>query len=385
MNALPALDMDSLPAIDLRHMLALIDDTAMLQHATWAVPNLHHGYCTDDNARALMACVMFLDLQPHVRLSHSSVSEDIDEIMSAIQRCLSFLHYAFDEDMGRMKNFMGYDRTWLEEVGSEDSHARTLWAMGVVSRLGRPEHVQEMSADLFRRALPAATGFKSLRPLAYSLLGADAYLSQYPGDDASRELLEQSAERLFEVRQNYASEEWPWWEDSLTWGNAKLPHALLRGGARLKRRDMLEAALTSLRWLIDVQTNEREQLSIVGNRGWYHRGEECARFDQQPLEAKGMVQACLAAALSTGEDVWMEETKRCFAWFHGENDLEAQMYDEETGGCHDGLCPEGPAPNEGAESTLAYVLSVLELHHYYRIQKTSERISVIPARIRLNE
>jgi hypothetical protein len=204
MNALPDLEMDSLPAIDLRHMLALIDDTAMLQHAKWAVPDLHHGYCTDDNARALIACVRFLDLQPVVRLSHSAVSEDIDEIMSVIQRCLSFLSYAFDEKTGRMKNFMGYDRTWLEEVGSEDSHARTLWAMGIVSYMGRPNHVQEMAADLFRRALPAASEFDSLRPLAYSLLGADAYLARYPGDEASRQTLTRAAERLFRVWKDYS-------------------------------------------------------------------------------------------------------------------------------------------------------------------------------------
>jgi hypothetical protein len=385
MDALPKLKMDSLPVIDLRHMLSLIDDTAMLQHATWAVPDLHHGYCTDDNARALIACVMFLDLQPQVRLSHASVSEDIDEIMSAIQRCLSFLSYALDRETGRIKNFMGYDRTWLEEVGSEDSHARTLWAMGVVSHLGGPSHVQEMGADLFRRTLPAAADFESLRPLAYSLLGADAYLARYPGDHASRRTFTRAAERLFTTWENYSSDDWPWWEDSLTWGNAKLPHALLRGGARLERPEMLEAALKALKWLIEVQMNDEGKLSIIGNRGWYVRGQERAQFDQQPVETKALVQACLAAALATGEEHWIREASRCFEWFRGENDLDAQMYDEETGGCHDGLCPEGAAPNEGAESTLAYVLSVLELHHYDRIQKTSERISVIPTRVKLSE
>ncbi len=383
-EALPKLHMDGLPAIDLRHMLALIDDTAMLQHATWAVPNLHHGYCTDDNARALIACVMFLDLQPEVYLSHSSVAEDIEELTAAIQRCMSFLSYAFDEDTGRMKNFMGYDRTWLEDVGSEDSHARTLWAMGVVAHLGRPDHVQEMAADLFRRALPVAREFRSLRPVAYTLLGADAYLARYPDHEPTREVMEEGAEFLFDIWERNSSSEWPWWEDSLTWGNAKLPHALLRGGARLGRQDMLEAALQSLRWVIEVQTNDEGQLSIVGNRGWFHRGETPAQFDQQPVETKAIVQACLAAGLATGDKYWTQTAVRCFEWFTGENDLEAQMYDEETGGCHDGLCPDGPAPNEGAESTLAYVLSVLELHHYHRIQKTSERISVIPTRTRLS-
>ena len=154
---------------------------------------------------------------------------------------------------------------------------------------------------------------------------------------------------------------------------------------RLERPDLLEPALKSLNWLLEVQTNEDGQLSIIGNRGWYRRGESPARFDQQAVEAKALVQACLAAALCTGEAIWVDRAERCFEWFRGENDLGIEMYDEETGGCHDGLCPEGAAPNEGAESTLAYVLSVLELHHYYRIQSTSERISVIPTRAKLIE
>jgi hypothetical protein len=372
---LPPLDLDAMPEIDLRHLLVLTDDTAMLQHATHATPNLHHGYCTDDNARALIAGVLYCDLLPEVRTPAGGPPVVPDELVVAMQRYLAFLSYAFHPEAGRFKNFMDYDRSWAEVTGSEDSHARALWGLGVAVRRGRLADIQNLADALFTKALPAAAKLHWIRPWAYVLLGVEEYLrSSREAPEAAR-VREAFAGRLFEMWRANATGDWPWWEDQLTWGNAKLPHAMLICGASLSRDDMVEAALTALRWLLEVQTGEAGRLSIIGNRGWFRRGGERARFDQQPIEAKGLVQACLAAAYLTREAFWTKQAVRCFEWFRGGNDLGAVMYNEETGGCYDGLAEDGAAANQGAESTLAYLLSVLELHAYARAQRASEDLS----------
>jgi hypothetical protein len=224
--------------------------------------------------------------------------------------------------------------------------------------------VHRLAANLMSRALPAAMEFRYLRPCAYALLGADAYLDTPEPLDIAPDLHRRLAERLYEVWRLHQEDVWPWWEDNLTWGNAKLPHAMLVAGRRLESEEMTEAALKALRWLLEVQTGEEGQLSIIGNQGWYYRGGKPAKFDQQPIEAKALVQACLAAADFTGEADWAEEACRCFEWFTGRNDLKVTLYNAETGGGQDGLEPGGVNLNQGAESTLAYLMSVLELHHY---------------------
>jgi len=374
MNALPTLNLDPFPEIDLRHMLVLTDDTAMLQHATHATPNLHHGYCTDDNARALIAGVLFCDLQPEVRTSAGG-SAVPDDLAVAMQRYLAFLSYAFSPDTGRFKNFMDYDRSWAEEMGSEDSHARALWGLGVAVRRGHIADIQELAAKLFQKALPAAERFKHIRPWSYVLLGLDEYLRSDGSNTRVLELRDMMADHLFEIWKANATEDWPWWEDRLTWGNAKLPHTMLICGAGLSRDDMVKASLKALDWLLGVQTGDSGQLSIIGNKGWFERGRGRARFDQQPIEAKALVQACLTAALVTREQRWADHARRCFEWFRGKNDVGVAMYNADTGGCHDGLHADGADPNQGAESTLAYVLSVLDLHHYERAQKASQDLA----------
>ena len=369
-RALPVLDLAPFPRIDLRHVLLLTDDTAILQHATHATPDLHHGYCTDDAARALIAGVIFCDLQPGKRTSGGD-SAVPGELIVAMQRYLAFLSYAFNRSTGRFRNFMAYDRSWAERVGSEDSHARAIWGLGVAVRRGRVADVRGIADDLFRRALPAVEGFEHIRPWAYALLGFHEYLQGDGGDERVLDLRQQLADRLFAAWQANSTQDWPWWEDRLSWGNAKLPHALLVCGATMSRGDMVRAGLKALRWLLEIQTDRAGHLSIIGNRGWFDRGRRRARFDQQPIEAKGLVQAALAAALVTGETSWIDQARGCFEWFRGRNDVGALMYNADTGGCQDGLGPDGAAPNQGAESTLAYVLSVLEFHLYDRVQKAS--------------
>ncbi len=350
-----------LPAIDLRQLLALTDDTGMFQHARWATPDPHHGYCIDDNARALIAAVL-----------HASVHSAGEEASAVpLQRYLSFLVYAFDEATGRFRNFMGYDRRWLEPVGSQDSQGRTIWALGQAVQLAPEENTRGLALNLLHRALPAVESFAFLRSRAFALLGIDAYLSSEPDANAAA-LRDRLAEGLLAAWRGNADAAWPWFEDVATYDNAKLSHALLVAGASMERAEMIDAALTSLRWLLEVQTAEAGHLSIIGNDGWYPRGGERAQFDQQPLEAHALVHACLAAAELTGESAWADQAWRCFAWFRGANDLGVPLYDEQTGGCQDGLSATGPNANQGAESTLAYLLSVLELHRHHERQAPAE-------------
>jgi len=370
-DVLPPLTLEPFPDIDLRHVLMLTDDTAMLQHATGATPDVRHGYCTDDTARALIAGVLYCDLQPGRRAAGGGPGVP-PELVVAMQRYLGFLSYAFDPESGRFRNFMDYDRSWAEQTGSEDSHARALWGLGVAYRRGHIADVQKLAGALFRNALPAAETFQHVRPWAYVLLGLQEYLRSDPDNRHAADVRRRLAEKLLAEWQANAVDGWPWWDDRLTWGNAKLPHALLACGATLGHDEMVETALKTLRWLLEVQTAPDGHLSIIGNHGWYVRGSEPARFDQQPIEAKALVQACLTAAVVTRDAFWVEQAQRCFRWFLGGNDVGAIMYNADTGGCLDGLGPDGPAFNQGAESTLAYLLSVLELHLYDRAQKASE-------------
>ena len=351
----PATAAPALPEIDLRQLLALTDDTGMFQHARWATPDPHHGYCIDDNARALIAAVL-----------HAQVRGPTAEPSPVpIQRYLAFLVYAFDEQACRFRNFMGYDRRWLESVGSQDSQGRTLWALGEAVRLAPDDNTAGLARNLLHRALPAAASFEYLRSRAFALLGIEAYLTTEHDANAAA-LRDQLAEHLLAVWRENASGDWPWFEDVATYDNAKLPHALLVAGASMDRPDMTDAALTSLRWLLDAQTADAGHLSIIGNEGWYPRGGKRAQFDQQPLEAHALVHACLAAAEHTGDNAWVDHAWRCFQWFHGGNDLGVTLYDEQTGGCQDGLRRGGANANQGAESSLAYLLSVLELHRYHQ-------------------
>ena len=339
-----------LPPIDLRQLLRLTDDTGMFQHALHQLPDPNHGYCIDDNCRALIAAVYDGRLRGY------------DPERVPLERYLGFVAYAFNEKRGRFRNFMSYDRRWLEEVGSEDSHARTIWSLGVTVRWAPVESIRELADRLFIRGLAATEQFAFIRPWAYTVLGLSEYLAANPDHAEVRERLTALAGRLFERWREHASDDWPWWEDELTWGNAKLPHALLSAAEVLEDPAMRDAGLKALDWCMAVQTAEDGRLTVIGNDGWFNRSGHRAQFDQQPIEAQGCVQACLAAARATGQRQWIERALRSFAWFTGDNDLGVPLYHPETGGCQDGLRPEGANKNQGAESALAYILSVLELH-----------------------
>lgn len=349
-----------LPDIDLRHLQRLTDDTGIFQHAVYATPDANHGYCIDDNARALIAGLLHAHLRVH------------DETLVPMHTYLAFLSYAFNEDRQKFRNFMGYDRRWLEDEGSHDSQGRTLWALGLAASLGPTDPIRSLSLDLYRRSLSSIKGLNYPRSWAFALLGLCAYLDADPDHAETRELRDQYAKKLFDAYQHHATADWPWWEDIVTYDNAKLCHALLLCGRALQRPDMTAAGLASLRWLLEQQIEHvadgRPHLSIIGNDGWLQRGQPRAKFDQQPLEAYAMVDACLVAArvVHTPEERlrWEADARLCYEWFTGRNDLGVVMLDPETGGGRDGLEPNGANQNQGAESSLAPLLATLEMHRY---------------------
>lgn len=339
-----------LPLLKLDHLRHMADETGMLQHAIFTVPNYHEGYTTDDNARALMVSTLLEELGN-------------GEALGLATRYLAFVWYAFNRETGRFRNFMDYQRRWLEDSGSEDSHGRTLWALGTVLGRSNTPALHSMAGWLFEQALPAIVATTSPRAWAFALIGVHEYLRRFAGDRRVGRVREELAGRLLALYRSHRSDEWRWYEDVLTYCNAVMPHALLLCGQSIPDSTMTEAGLDSLRWLADLQTADGAggHFVPIGSNGFFQRGGERARFDQQPVEAQAMVSACLEAGRIAGDESWHKEARRAFEWFLGRNDLNCRIYDPTTGGCRDGLHPDRPNQNQGAESTLAFLQALLEL------------------------
>lgn len=342
--------LDELPEVDLRHLRILTDDTGILQHCLFATPNRKHGYCTDDNARAMIASAMYWDQ------SHD------DSAIPMMQIYLSFLSHALDDRTGRFRNFMDYNRNFSEVMGSEDSHARALWGLGVAVALCPHESMIALATRLFLKGLPATEGFASPRAWSFAIIGIHAYLRRFGGDSEVRRYRALLAERLAERFTSRMGSDWPWCEDVVTYANAKLPHAVLMSGKWMRRNDFIDIGKTALDWLLRIQTGENGVLSIIGTNGWHVRDGERARFDQQPIEAHALVEACIEAYHVTREKKWIDEARKAFNWFLGENDLRTPVYDFSTCGCRDGLHEDRVNENQGAESTLAFLMSLLLMH-----------------------
>lgn len=339
-----------LPPLKLDHLRHMTDDTGILQHAIATVPNYREGYSTDDNARAFIVSTLLEELGS-------------GEAFELASRYLAFIWYAFNTETGRFRNFMDYRRHWLEESGSDDSHGRTLWALGTVMGRSSTPALPSMAGRLFELALPGILGTTSPRAWAFALIGIYEYLKRYAGDRRASQVREELAGRLLKLYQNHRSDEWRWYEQGLAYCNAALPHALLVSGQSISNNAMSEAGLESLSWLADLQRSDATggHFVPIGSNGFYRRDGERARFDQQPVEAQAMVSACLAADGITGDKRWRQEARRAFEWFLGRNDLNIPIYDPTTGGCRDGLHPDRPNENQGAESTLAFLQALLEL------------------------
>jgi glycosyltransferase involved in cell wall biosynthesis len=340
-----------LTQLNIDHLLSLTDDTGLLQHACYTIANRKHGYCTDDNARALIFAL---------RAQRIPQSRQIRKSLKRLTQCyFAFLLHAFNPKKGRFRNFMSYSRKWLDAAGSEDSHGRALWAVGEATASKNPHRT--LAGSLFLDALPAVKSFRSPRAFAFSLLGAHAYLSAIPGDSQVRRAMVCLSEKILDQLHENASDDWLWPEDTLTYSNGKLPHALILAGDMLERDDMKRAGFNTLEWLLKMQT-ENDHLTLVGNQYWYKRNGRKARFDQQPLEANALTEACLAAFRLSGNEKWLYRANMCFHWYLGQNDLNLPVADTSTGGCHDGLQSGWVNQNEGAESTLSWLLSLSAIH-----------------------
>jgi glycosyltransferase involved in cell wall biosynthesis len=342
-----------LPPLRLNHLVRMSDGTGIFQHAVFNVPNFHEGYCTDDNARALILCIMLDELggrPPWEDLSHLATTY------------LAFLFAALNMDTGRFRNFMSHGRQWLEAAGSEDSHARALWALGTATGRSLNEGHQRLAAQLFERGVPAVDSFTSPRAWAFTLLGLHEYLGRFPEHPGMLAVCRTLTDRLVRLWNDCATEDWPWFEPIATYDNARLCQALILGGQWLPHPEALEIGLKSLRWLASLQKTQAGHFRPIGSNGFCERDGARADFDQQPVEAQAMVSACLEAYRATEDPAWSREAKRAFEWFLGRNDLGVPLYDSNSGGCSDGLHADRVSENQGAESTLAFHLSLAEMN-----------------------
>jgi len=341
----------ALPDTDLRHVSSMSDSTGILQHAAFGIPRYEDGYCLDDNARALLLMALLED----------TGTEDLAHVRSLSSRYLAFVRYAFNPRSGRFRNFMSYSRQWREEVGSEDSHGRALWALGTVVGRSNDPGRQSLGGQLFQAALRQVEDFSSPRAWAFTLLGVGEYLRAFEGDTGAQSVLRTLANQLLDLFRRTGSPEWPWFENCVTYSNARLPQALIVAGSWLHDDELTTAGVRTLEWLGEAQTCDDGYFAPVGSNGFFWRGETKATFDQQPVEACAMVSACVEAARATGDGHWKRRARQAFDWFIGRNQLQQSLYDAATGGCRDGLQPDRVNENQGAESTLSFQLALLEM------------------------
>lgn len=353
-RAEPGLAVSPAPEMQIGHFLSMCDDVGLFQHAVHTVPDRAHGYCVDDNARALLlACAL-----------NSPGEQPLSDVLTT--RFAAFVQHAWNPDTGQFRNFMGFDRTWLELCGSEDSHGRTLWALGEAARTDASPSRRRWAAALFAKALPAVERFRSPRAWAFTLLGLDAYCACAPDDRHAGEVRHALAERLMSCLASVETPDWVWFEGGLAYDNARLPHALMLAGMAMQAPEYLDAGLRSLRWLMAQQTATAGHFRPVGTAGFGEQRQRPRAFDQQPVEATATIAACLVAWRATGDAEWKAMAARAFAWFLGGNDLAVALVDSRTGSCRDGLHPDRANENCGGESAVCYLLGLAEMRQLAR-------------------
>jgi glycosyltransferase involved in cell wall biosynthesis len=342
-----------IPQPRIGHFLSLCDTTGMLQHAVHSVADRSHGYCIDDNARALLFSSA---------LANSGEAHLLSEIDTT--SFAAFIQHAWNPDTRRFRNFMSYDRRWLEESGSEDSHGRTLWALAECARTDADPSRRRWAAELFKIALPVIEEFSSPRAWAFSLLGLDAYCRLEPGNLIANCLRKRLADRLMALFFASQRKDWLWFEDVLAYDNARLSQALIQTGVATQTPSYVEVGIRSLSWLMSIQTSSSGHFRAVGSKSFGRVRRKPDAFDQQPIEASATISACLAAWRARGGEEWLLGAMRAFDWFLGENDLQTALIDPNTGSCSDGLHPDRHNENKGAESVLSYLLGLVEIRQF---------------------
>lgn len=351
-----------LPGWRFDHLRRMTDKNGLIQHASHSVPNMAEGYCTDDNARALILTVHLEEL--------GCLSTGLERMAN---RYAAFIDSAYNPDTKRFRNFLGQDCRWLEATGSEDSQGRTVWALGACAGRSKRSKLRSWAELNFPKAAAPLRATISPRAWAFGLLGLNSYLLRVGEDHQAVSIRDELAGRLVDLYQRSATDDWPWFEEILSYDLGRVPHALIATGFHSENRDTLEIGLHALRWLIKVQKAPRQYFQPVGCYGFYPKGAEKARFDQQPIEANSMVSACMEAYRATRDSFWLKEAQSAFAWFLGRNDLGLELYDSTSGGCFDGLQEDRVNRNQGAESTLAFLHSLAEMNQFVRLQSASVR------------
>lgn len=341
-----------LPELKFDHLLRLTDDTGLYQHTKFAVPDYNHGYTTDDNARALYLTIL---------LEQLGYARKNNLLNGLSYRYLAFINYAYNRNNRRFRNVMDFSRNWLDETGSDDCHGRVLWSLGTVLAYSSDKYLKGLAADLFDKSITEMREIRSIRAVAFALLGIHAYLKAYPGDNAVKTIRNILFKRLMQEYEVHGTEDWPWYEPVLAYSNAKLPQALMLSAWSRSDERVLKISLESLKWLMEQQTDPAGHFVPIGSEGFYRKDGERARFDQQPIEAYCSTSACLEAYRITRDSFWLEEARSTFEWFLGRNDLGLPLYDPSSGGCMDGLHPERLNENQGAESTLAFLMALAEM------------------------
>jgi glycosyltransferase involved in cell wall biosynthesis len=333
-------------ALPLRAVLRMTDDVGMLQHGLYNIPNRDHGYCIDDNVRALMLMV---------RRGADEPSELLAE------RYAAFVHHGWNPDTRRFRNFMSYGRQWLEDTGSDDSNGRTLWSLGVTAADARSRALRDWSLDLFEEAASAMGPLPSPRAATFAALGAHALLKRFPDHELAFSILREASGRLLDLHDLAARDGWTWFEARLAYDNARLPEMLIKAGRALGEPEMVDLGLATLDWLVGMQTSPRGDFRPVGCNGFGREYCEPLAFDQQPVEAAATIDAAAAAFEATGDRRWHGIAQDAFAWFFGQNDAGVPLADPADGSCFDGLMATGINRNQGAESILSFHLAALTM------------------------
>lgn len=329
------------------------DATGILQHSQFSVPDRHHGYCIDDNARALiLACKRGVC--------------DAKSCERWMVIYASFLAHAWNPQAGRFRNFMGFDRHWLEDSGSNDSNGRAIWALGIAAATAPMKGVQDWARSLFGEAIDHLAGIESPRAKAFKMLGSVAIQSSLPEHPEILAFINDWGEMLMRLYRDTQRDRWHWFEPVLAYDNARLPEALLRAGMQLRRDDFLQTGLESLEWLNAIQTSPKGVFSAIGSDSFYRAFAQPLPHDQQPLEAAAMVDACDAAFMATGDPVWQSRAIMAYRWFLGQNENGLAVGDTETGTCYDALTPTGVNLNRGAESLLAFQLATIAIQPHVK-------------------
>jgi glycosyltransferase involved in cell wall biosynthesis len=353
-------DPEILPTFSLTHVLRLTDDTGIVQHAKYGIPNLKEGYCLDDNARALIMALMAYQ---------RNKSKEAFELLPVY---LSYIHYMQTED-GNFRNFLSFSRQYLDEVGSEDSFGRTVWALGFLIGCAASNSYREFAMEIFQKSIRHFKSLKHLRGMANTIIGISNYMKVYNADEGMLNELIRLTDPLIEAFERNQSEDWHWFEPKMTYDNAILPLALLHSCEITGNEKAKRIALKSMEFL-DKLTLSNGYLSPVGNDGWYYKGGTFPTYDQQAIETMAMVLMHFQAYQIFRTPAYIEKMFLSYKWFLGENTLRAPLYDHETKGCCDGLLPTGINRNQGAESTLAYLISHLTVLKAFELEYEYNRL-----------